>query len=164
MNSVNSNLQIIFYLKFSMRKDVVDYSPWFPTGNAKAIIDFNRKYTTVHFRKEKKMSECEFPNSVSIGSKLDQENHENSPKIARGATFSDVDRGWAFVVLLSSSACMFVGATLGYGTGVVHVALLEKFKKDAAFTSLIGSIFFSLLSLMGKQIFLGDLINLYIIS
>lgn len=114
--------------------------------------------------KKKKMSECEFPNSVSIGSKLDQENHENCPKIARGATFSDVDRGWAFVVLLSSSACMFVGATLGYGTGVVHVALLEKFKKDAAFTSLIGSIFFSLLSLMGKQIFLGDLINLYIIS
>lgn len=32
MNSVDSNLQFIFYLKFSMRKDVVDYSPWFPTG------------------------------------------------------------------------------------------------------------------------------------
>lgn len=94
---VDSNLQFIFYLKFSMRKDVVDYSPWFPTGNAKAIIDFNRTYTTVHFRKEKKMSECEFPNSVSIGSKLDQENHENSPKIARGATspmLTGAGRSW----------------------------------------------------------------------
>lgn len=60
MNSVDSNLQSIFYLKFSMRKDVVDYSPWFPTGNAKAIIDFNRTYTTVHFRKEKK---CQNANS-----------------------------------------------------------------------------------------------------
>lgn len=106
------------------------------------------------------MSKCELPNSVSIGSKLDQENQENAPNVARGATFSDVDRGWAFVVLLSSSVCMFVGATLSYGTGVVHVALLEKFKKDAAFTSLIGSIFFSLLSLMGKQTFLDELIIL----
>lgn len=61
MNSVNSNLQIIFYLKFSMRKDVVDYSPWFPTGNAKAIIDFNRTYTTVHFRKEKKNVRMRIP-------------------------------------------------------------------------------------------------------
>lgn len=104
------------------------------------------------------MSKCELPNSVSIGSKLDQENQENGPNVGRGATFSDVDRGWAFVVLLSSSVCMFVGATLSYGTGVVHVALLEKFKKDAAFTSLIGSIFFSLLSLMGKQTFLEELI------
>lgn len=103
------------------------------------------------------MSKCELPNSVSIGSKLDQENQENGPNVARGATFSDVDRGWAFVVLLSSSVCMFVGATLSYGTGVVHVALLEKFKKDAAFTSLIGSIFFSLLSLMGKQTFIDEL-------
>lgn len=37
------------------------------------------------------------------------------------------------------------------------MALLEKFKKDAAFTSLIGSIFFSLLSLMGKQTFIDEL-------
>lgn len=67
--------------------------------------------------------------------------------------FSDVDRGWAFVVLCASFGSMFFTANLTYATGVLHVALLEKFQMDAAFTSLTGSVFISLLSLIGMYAF-----------
>lgn len=68
----------------------------------------------------------------------------------RGVIFFDVDWGWVFVVFLFLFVCMFVGVIFSYGMGVVYVVLLEKFKKDVVFIFLIGFIFFSLLSLMGK--------------
>jgi hypothetical protein len=82
---------------------------------------------------------------------IDQELESNP--IHERNLFSDVDRGWAFVVLCASFGSMFCAANLTYATGVLHVALLEKFRMDAAFTSLSGSVFISLLSLMGMYAF-----------
>ena len=47
----------------------------------------------------------------------------------------DVDQGWAFVVLLASFLCMFLVATITYATGVLPIALLERFHSDAAFVT-----------------------------
>jgi hypothetical protein len=83
--------------------------------------------------------------------KIDQESESNP--IDERNPFSDVDRGWAFVVLCASFGSMFCVANLEYGTGVLYVALLEKFRVDAAFTSLSGSVFISLPSLLGMYAF-----------
>lgn len=62
MNSVDSNLQFIFYLKFSMRKDVVDYSPWFPTGKVMQRPSLTLIAHTQLFILEKK-KKCQKANS-----------------------------------------------------------------------------------------------------
>ncbi|XP_062567415.1 monocarboxylate transporter 3-like isoform X2 [Saccostrea cucullata] len=96
------------------------------------------------------MAEKEYPDSPLVKNKHYEKNNKDSIVVHEKVLSSDTDRGWSFVVLAASFSSMFVAAILTYSTGVIHVGLLEKFQKDAAFTSLIGSVFLSLLSLMGS--------------
>ncbi|KAK3095436.1 hypothetical protein FSP39_014668 [Pinctada imbricata] len=65
------------------------------------------------------------------------------------AEAGDIDRGWAWMILLGT----FVGATLTgttlYGSSIINTALLEEYNGSVAYTSLIGSLFTSLLALLG---------------
>ncbi|XP_061194872.1 monocarboxylate transporter 12-like [Saccostrea echinata] len=61
----------------------------------------------------------------------------------------DVDGGWAWVVMMAAFSTQFVTGVLSYGVGVFHNAFLNEFQGDLTMTSLVGSIFASLLSLLG---------------
>lgn len=62
----------------------------------------------------------------------------------------DLDQGWAWVIMIAATGIIMINAILLYATGVLHVALLEKFEEDNAYTSLIGSIYSSLFSFAGR--------------
>ena len=61
----------------------------------------------------------------------------------------DLDQGWAWVMLFAATTTVIITGMCIYCAGVLHIALLQKFEEDNAYTSLIGSIFTSLLSLGG---------------
>ncbi|XP_063428321.1 monocarboxylate transporter 12-like [Mytilus trossulus] len=71
----------------------------------------------------------------------------------------DLDQGWAWVIMVAACVAGIINGLLIYGAGVVHVALLQRFEEDNAYTALIGSIFTSLLSLIGPLA--SMLINIY---
>ncbi|KAJ8310286.1 hypothetical protein KUTeg_012151, partial [Tegillarca granosa] len=60
---------------------------------------------------------------------------------------NDMDRGWSWVIMFASFSTNALAAMIVYGAGMIHVALLQQFEKDVAFTSLIGSVFNSLTSI-----------------
>ncbi|KAK3096244.1 hypothetical protein FSP39_024903 [Pinctada imbricata] len=62
---------------------------------------------------------------------------------------NDIDRGWAWVVMLASFGAQFIGGILTYGTGVFLVGLLNKYEGAVATTSVVGAIYASLFALMG---------------
>ncbi|XP_062583671.1 monocarboxylate transporter 12-like [Saccostrea cucullata] len=59
------------------------------------------------------------------------------------------DKGWAFVVLFAACGIQLFTAIFTYGSGVMHLYLLDKYRKDDATTSVIGSLFVNLLSVFG---------------
>ncbi|CAC5421058.1 unnamed protein product [Mytilus coruscus] len=61
----------------------------------------------------------------------------------------DLDQGWAWVIMVAACVAGIINGLLIFGAGVLHVALLQRFEEDNAYTALIGSIFTSLLSLIG---------------
>ncbi|XP_061171878.1 monocarboxylate transporter 14-like [Saccostrea echinata] len=62
---------------------------------------------------------------------------------------SDVDRGWAWAVLGASFLSLLLNGCLLYGVGITHVAFLRLYKESDAYTSFLGSLFSSLLQLIG---------------
>ena len=67
-------------------------------------------------------------------------------------TDPDIDHGWAWVVLFAATSTQVITSTMIYCTGVIHFALLQKYQGNNAYTSLIGSLNSSLLSLVGVYI------------
>ena len=57
---------------------------------------------------------------------------------------SDVDRGWAWVILAAAFSSRVVHGALVYGMGVVYVELLHKYNQSASYTSLVGSTYTSM--------------------
>ena len=62
----------------------------------------------------------------------------------------DLDQGWAWVIMIAAALAGLLNGILIYTAVVMHVALLERYEQDNAYSSLIGSLFTSLLSLVGK--------------
>lgn len=62
----------------------------------------------------------------------------------------DLDQGWAWVIMIAASLEGLLNGLLIYTTGVLYVALPERYEQDNAYSSFIGSLFTSLLSLVGK--------------
>lgn len=61
----------------------------------------------------------------------------------------DVDRGHAWLCLIGAVGANFLNAAIGYGSGVIHVGLLDYYKQDVAKTAIVGSVFSNLLCLLG---------------
>ena len=53
---------------------------------------------------------------------------------------ADIDRGWAWLVLVGVSCGLVLQASIMYAGGVIYVTLLEEFHDDYTKTSLVGSI------------------------
>ena len=63
----------------------------------------------------------------------------------------DVDSGWAWMVMLGAFGIQFICGVLSYSVGVFHNAFLNEFKEDLTLTSLVGSVYTSLLCLTGER-------------
>ncbi|XP_062592358.1 monocarboxylate transporter 12-like [Saccostrea cucullata] len=64
----------------------------------------------------------------------------------------NIDSGWAWMVMMAAFGSQFVTAVLSYGVGVLHNAFLSEFKENLTLTALVGSVFASLLSLLGPLV------------
>ncbi|KAJ8309817.1 hypothetical protein KUTeg_011682 [Tegillarca granosa] len=62
----------------------------------------------------------------------------------------DVDGGWAWIVLAASVFSFCNASLLTYNVGLINISLLEKYEGNIATTSLIGSIFLTLFSMMSE--------------
>ena len=61
----------------------------------------------------------------------------------------DIDRDWAWLVLIVVYLGIIIISTSLYMTGVLYVALLDQFGEDEAKTSLVGALNSGLLCLLG---------------
>lgn len=64
----------------------------------------------------------------------------------------DVDEGHAWLCLIGAIGAQFLNGAMTYGSGIIHVGLLDYFKEDVAKTALIGSLFANILCLLGTNI------------
>ena len=62
---------------------------------------------------------------------------------------NDIDRGWAWLVLVAVYLGIITLSTTFFFGGVLYVALLEKYNADKAKTSLVGALNGGLLCLLG---------------
>ena len=61
-----------------------------------------------------------------------------------------VNRGRALGVLFAAFGIHFFVGVLMYGTGIIHLYLLDVFQRDDATTSVVGSLFVNLMSITGR--------------
>ena len=64
---------------------------------------------------------------------------------------SDIDRGWAWLVLIAVYLGIIILSTTMFMGGVLYVALLEHYNADEAKTSLVGALNGGLLCLLGEH-------------
>jgi len=69
----------------------------------------------------------------------------------RDPDFSDLDTGWAWVVLVACTLAFTMSGGSMYNVGIMHNALLERFRSSVAKTAWAGSLHTGL-SLAGKHI------------
>ena len=69
--------------------------------------------------------------------------------IDQASNFSDLDSGWAWVVLVASF-CSFImiGGTM-YAVGIIHIALLERYKQNLSKTAMVGALQSAVMSIGG---------------
>ena len=63
---------------------------------------------------------------------------------------NDIDRGWAWLVLIGVSCGVVIYSSTMYMGGVIYVALLESFREGYTKTALVGSVNIGLMCLAGK--------------
>lgn len=61
----------------------------------------------------------------------------------------DVDKGHAWLCFVGVLGTQFLNGAISYGSGVIHVALLDYFKEDVAKTAFVGSLFANILCILG---------------
>ena len=62
---------------------------------------------------------------------------------------SDIDRGWAWLVLVGVSCGVVIYCSTMYMGGIIYVALLETFREGYTKTSLVGSVNIGLMCFSG---------------
>ncbi|KAH3704326.1 hypothetical protein DPMN_079382 [Dreissena polymorpha] len=72
-------------------------------------------------------------------------------KAAAAQRANDVDKGWAWLVLVAVYSGIFLLSTSIFMCGVIYFALLTHYGENAAKTSVIGSLNSGLLSLLGRK-------------
>lgn len=74
---------------------------------------------------------------------------EKRERFGQDPSCSDLDRGWSWVVLAASfGSFMLIGGTM-YAVGIIHIALLDRYKQDVATTAWVGAIHSALMSVGG---------------
>lgn len=74
---------------------------------------------------------------------------EKTEKSGQSSDFPDLDKGWAWVVLVASfGSFMLLGGTM-YAVGIIHIALLERYGEDVSKTAWAGALHSALMSVGG---------------
>ena len=60
-----------------------------------------------------------------------------------------MDRGWSWVVMGACFGGHTIGTGLLYSTGLIHIALLNKFREDDAKTTWVSAVFIAMMSFAG---------------
>lgn len=63
--------------------------------------------------------------------------------------FKDIDRGWAWVVMLASFGSFVLQGGAMYAVGIIHSALLDKYEASVSLTSWAGALYVAQCSLAG---------------
>ena len=65
--------------------------------------------------------------------------------------FNDLDRGWAWVIMAATfGTFLLIGGTV-YGVGIIHIALLERYKQDITMTSWVGALHSAMMDIGGYK-------------
>ena len=66
--------------------------------------------------------------------------------------FSDLDTGWAWVVLAASfgTSCL-MGATQ-FASGIIHIILLEKYHASVSMTTIVGALHTAMIAIGGRYL------------
>ena len=62
----------------------------------------------------------------------------------------NIDRGWAWVVMLACYVANFIYCLSTYVTGVMYMALLDRYKQNEGVTSFVGGLYLGLYCVAGK--------------
>ena len=77
------------------------------------------------------------------------EKKNNQGQFVCHSQLPDLDKGWAWVVLLASfGSMMLLGGTM-YAVGIIHIALLERYKEDVSKTAWTGALQSAIISVGG---------------
>lgn len=63
--------------------------------------------------------------------------------------YSDMDTGWAWIVLLSSFGTFCLLGSALYAVGIIHSTLLDRYQQSLSLTSWAGALHTALVSLAG---------------
>lgn len=74
-----------------------------------------------------------------------------TPPISPVDEFSDLDTGWAWVVLFSSFGSYFLMGSALYAVGIIHATLLDRYEESISLTSWAGALHTALISLAGNH-------------
>ena len=67
-----------------------------------------------------------------------------------GRLFTDLDRGWSWVVLVASFVSLMMIGTSIYAVGIIHIALLERYEQDVSRTAWVGSVHSAMIAAAGR--------------
>lgn len=74
----------------------------------------------------------------------------SKPKtVYQGQVRPDIDRGWAWIVMIATYLGMTVYCTTLYMNGILYIALLDRYREGEAKTSLVGAVSSGLLCYSG---------------
>lgn len=75
--------------------------------------------------------------------------HQRRPD--KGQDFSDLDSGWAWVILFASFGTFFLIGNSMYAVGIIHTSLLDRYGEKVSLTSWAGALHTAFMSLGGKS-------------
>ena len=63
--------------------------------------------------------------------------------------FSDLDRGWSWVVMLASFGSFLIIGGSVYVVGIIHLALLNRYQQDISTTAWVGAVHSAMMDIGG---------------
>lgn len=68
-----------------------------------------------------------------------------------GQDFSDLDSGWAWVIMFASFGTFFLIGNSMYAVGIIHSSLLDRYGEEVSLTSWAGALHTAFMSLGGNS-------------
>ena len=77
------------------------------------------------------------------------EKKKSQDRLEWNSQFPDLDKGWAWVVLVASFVSFMLHGGTMYAVGIIHLALLERYREDVSKTAWTGALQSALISVGG---------------
>ena len=79
----------------------------------------------------------------------DDGSSKKSVDVQGSSTFSDLDRGWSWVVMLVSFGSFLIIGGSVYADGIIHIALLNRYQQDISTTAWVGAVHSAMMNIGG---------------